>query len=170
MENKDFTLCLAQMSELSECLRVLSDGRRYQQSQGFIQWPEGYPSAEDVQEDIHACRAYVLKQNGHICAYFYIDFYDNAYPHIVGAWHSQAPYMVIHRVAIKEAFRGTGVSSVLFRIFEELAKSKGISNLRIDTHEKNIPMQKVLTKNGYAYCGTVVQGNGLRLAYDKILR
>ena len=170
MENKNFTLCLADISELSECLQVLADGRRYQQAQGFTQWPEGYPSAEDVQQDIQARRGYVLKADGVICAYFYIAFEDSAYPRIAGAWHSDAPYMVIHRVAIGEAFRGTGVSSVLFRIFEDLAKSKGIDNLRIDTHEENIPMQKVLAKNGYGYCGTVVQGNGLRLAYDKILR
>ena len=170
MENKDFTLCLAQISELSDCVNILADGRRYQQSQGFTQWPEGYPSVEDVRRDILDRRGYVLKSGGEICAYFYVDSFDKSYPDIQGAWHSDDAYLVIHRVAIGEAFRGTGVSGVLFACFESLAKSKGISNLRIDTHEENIPMQRVLRKNGYVYCGTVVQDNGPRLAYDKILR
>ena len=78
--------------------------------------------------------------------------------------------MVIHRVAIADGYRGKGVSDILFRSFEKLAVSKGISNLRIDTHEQNIPMQRVLARHGYAYCGTVMQNNGLRLAYDKLLR
>jgi len=170
MKNKDFTLEIAEISELSECLKVLSEGRAYQQFQGFTQWPEGYPSREDVLQDISARRGYVLKTDGVICAYFYIAFEDSAYPEIVGAWHSDAPYMVIHRVAIADGYRGKGISSVLFACFESLAQSMGISNLRIDTHQQNIPMQKVLSKNGYIYCGTVVQNNGLRLAYDKTLR
>ena len=165
-----FQLCSAQPSDLAECVKVLSQGRRYQQSQGFTQWPEGYPAEEDILGDMNALRGYVLKNQGIICAYFYIDFFDKSYAAIQGAWRSDEPYMVIHRVAIADGYRGAGVSSVLFRVFEDLARSKGIFNLRIDTHEKNIPMQRVLAKNGYTYCGTVMQDNGLRWAYDKILR
>ena len=170
MKNNGFTLALAEIAELSDCISVLADGRRFQQSQGFTQWPEGYPAAEDVKQDILTQRGYVLKDGNRICAYFYVDTYDSSYPDIQGTWHCEGDYMVIHRVAIADGYRGTGVSSVLFRAFEELARSKGISNLRIDTHESNIPMQRVLARHGYAYCGTVVQNNGLRWAYDKILR
>jgi hypothetical protein len=28
-------------------------------------------------------------------------------------------------------------------------------------------MQHVLEKNGFVYCGTVIQGNGDRMAYEK---
>ena len=170
MKNNSFTLSLAELSELSDCVAVLSDGRRYQQSQGFIQWPTGYPAQEDVKQDIFNRQGYVLKDKGRICAYFYIAFEDPSYPNIRGAWHSREDYMVIHRVAIADGYRGQGVSDILFRSFEDLAKSKGIHNLRIDTHENNIPMQRVLARHGYTCCGTVVQNNGLRWAYDKILR
>ena len=170
MKNNDFTLHLAELSELPDCLSVLADGRAYQQSQGFTQWPEGYPAEEDVAQDIMRQRGYVLKSNGIICAYFYIDFYDSAYRDIKGAWRSEEDYMGIHRVAIADGYRGKGVSDILFQVFENLAASKGIFNLRIDTHEQNIPMQRVLARHGYTYCGTVMQNNGLRLAYDKLLR
>ena len=60
MKNNDFALYLAELSELSDCLSVLADGRAYQQSQGFIQWPEGYPAEEDVKQDILNLRGYVL--------------------------------------------------------------------------------------------------------------
>ena len=78
--------------------------------------------------------------------------------------------MVIHRVAVADGYRGKGISDLLFESFEALAKGNGIYNLRIDTHEKNIPMQRVLARHGYTYCGTVMQNNGPRLAYDKLLR
>ena len=42
-------------------------------------------------------------------------------------------------------------------------------NLRIDTHRDNIPMQKVLKRNGFEYCGIIYLENGdERLAYQKI--
>ena len=170
MKNKDFTLSLADISELSDCIQVLADGRRYQQSQGFTQWPEGYPAEEDVRQDILDRRGYVLKDGSVICAYFYVDSFDKSYRDIQGAWHSDEDYLVIHRVAIADGYRGTGVSSILFRVFEDIARSKGIFNLRIDTHAQNKPMQQVLKKNGYSFCGTVIQDNGLRWGYDKILR
>ena len=170
MKNNSFTLSLAELSELSDCIAILADGRQYQQSQGFTQWPSGYPAEGDVTQDILAQRGYVLKDKDRICAYFYIDFQDSAYPDIKGAWHSEEAYMVIHRVAVADGYRGKGISDLLFESFEALAKGNGIYNLRIDTHEKNIPMQRVLARHGYTYCGTVMQNNGPRLAYDKLLR
>ena len=169
MKNNDFTLHSADISELSECVSVLSQGRAYQQSQGFIQWPDGYPSPEDVAQDIAAGCAYVLKNKGKICAYFYMAFTDPTYSRIQGAWRADSDYMVMHRVAIADGYRGTGLSSVLFGAFEDIARKNSIVNLRIDTHPENIPMQRVLGKNGYTYCGTVMQNNGLRLAFDKLL-
>ena len=41
-------------------------------------------------------------------------------------------------------------------------------NLRIDTHEKNIPMQRCLAKNGFARCGIIYLEDGdPRIAYQK---
>ena len=54
------------------------------------------------------------------------------------------------------------------KLCADFAKSK-YSNLRIDTHEKNTPMQTVIKRNGFVYAGIIICANGTpRLAYDWI--
>ena len=108
--------------------------------------------------------------DGVIAAYMYIGFDgDPAYPEIKGAWKHDGPYAVVHRIAIAPEFRGLGLGSVTFRLVEEFCKGKGFDLLRIDTDGANKRMQHVLEKNGFVYCGTVIQGGGDRFAYEKKL-
>ena len=43
-------------------------------------------------------------------------------------------------------------------------------HLRIDTHEDNIPMQKLLEKNNFVKCGIIYVGENKspRIAFEKI--
>jgi len=42
--------------------------------------------------------------------------------------------------------------------------------MRIDTHEDNLGMQKLLRSSGYTYCGVIYLTNGdKRLAFENIL-
>jgi RimJ/RimL family protein N-acetyltransferase len=42
-------------------------------------------------------------------------------------------------------------------------------NMRIDTHSNNLPMRRVLEKNGYQYCGIIyVRDGSERLAFQKL--
>ena len=44
-------------------------------------------------------------------------------------------------------------------------------DLRIDTHRDNIPMQKLLEKNGFVQCGIIHLSNGdERIAYEKVVK
>lgn len=165
-----YELVPAKLSDLAVCMNILDSGRSFQRQQGFTQWRDGYPAAADVQRDIHDGGAYLLTAAGRPAAYLYIGFDgDPAYPAIEGSWHFDEPYGVLHRVAISENFRGMGLSDVLFCLAGELVKSRGFGCLRIDTHEQNKRMQHVLTKNGFSYCGMVLQNGEPRLAYDKNL-
>ena len=78
-----------------------------------------------------------------------------------GSWKSDAPYAVIHRIAVKHHGKG-----IIDFCFNECFRLQG--NLRIDTHRDNIPMQKCLIRNGFEYCGVIYLANGdERLAYQK---
>ena len=166
-----YELVPAQPADLPVCMDILNAGREFQRAQGFVQWPDGYPPQADVAEDIRIGNGYVVKVDGCIAAYLYIGFDgDPAYPAIKGAWHHVEPYAVIHRLAIGTDFRGTGLTPVLFSLAEDFCRERGIFNLRIDTDEQNRRMRHVLEKNGFVYCGTVIQGGGDRLAFDKALR
>ncbi len=166
----EFTLVLAREDEISRCFQILNSARDFQREQGFVQWPDGYPPRSAIEEDVRAGKGYVIKADGEIACYMYIGLDgDPAYPAIKGAWHSDLPYVVIHRLAMAPEFRNKGLSAQAFRLIECFCKDVGISNLRIDTDEKNVRMQHILTKIGFRYCGTVIQGGGDRLAFDKQL-
>ena len=166
----NYELTLAQPGDFRRCMDILNAGREFQREQGFIQWPDGYPDEESVRGDLRDGLGYVLKVDGVIAAYMYIGFDgDPAYPEIRGAWKHDGDYAVVHRIAVADEFRGMGLASITFGLVEEFCKSKGFCILRIDTDDANKRMQHVLTKNGFSYCGTVIQGGGDRLAFEKKL-
>lgn len=165
-----YTLESAQQNDLQAAMDILNAGREFQRAQGFVQWPDGYPDEGSIREDLSTGKGYVLKADGKIAAYLYIGFDgDPAYPAIKGAWYHDEPYAVIHRMAISPEFRGQGIASVVFSLAEKFCAEQGANTLRIDTDAQNKRMQHVLEKNGFSYCGTVIQGGGDRLAFDKKL-
>ena len=160
----------AKTEQISQIMEILNGGREYQREQGFVQWPDGYPPVSAIEEDIQKGVGYVLLADGEVAAYLYLGFEgDPAYPEIKGEWHFPEPYGVIHRMACAKAYRGIGAVDRAFSLAEAICKAKGIATLRIDTDGQNKRMQRVLERNGYTYCGTVVQGGGDRMAFDKSL-
>ncbi len=166
----NITLEKATIQDISACAAILDSGRAFQREQGFVQWPDDYPNADSVFEDIKAGNAHVLKVDGEPAGYLYISFDgDPAYNVIKGAWRTQEPYAVIHRVAFDGKYRGIGLSKAAFSLAEKFILSHGVTSVRIDTHHQNKRMQHVLTKNGYVLCGEVQMRGEPRLAYDKLL-
>lgn len=166
----NYKLIPATQEDLPVCLEILDSGRAFQRAQGFTQWRDGYPAEQDVLRDIQNGGAHLLTVDNAPAAYVFIGLYgDPAYPAINGAWRFDEPYGVLHRVAISTDYRGIGLADILFSLSGDLVKEQGFHILRIDTHEDNKRMQHVLTKNGFSYCGTVLQNGEPRLAYDKKL-
>ena len=43
-------------------------------------------------------------------------------------------------------------------------------SIKVDTHEQNLSMQKLLRKNNFEHCGIIyLQDNSKRIAFEKIL-
>lgn len=109
------------------------------------------------------CVSFVCEENGRIAAAF--EFSDGPDPTYLvireGAWvNESAPYRVIHKLASY----GNGAG----RFCLDWCWSQ-FRNLRIDTHRDNIPMQALLKKCGFVYCGLIdTLHDGERLAYQKI--
>jgi hypothetical protein len=126
------------------------------------QWPEGYPGRIDAEEDIaHGHCFLVTDEAGPLAVFSFAAGPDETYVEIDGAWHSEAEYHVIHRVA---AVRGRGVARAIFSFAAERA-----DYLRCDTHDDNAPMRRALESFGFRECGTITVANGTqRIAYDWI--
>ena len=153
----------ATLAQLPEILKLYAQARMFMAQNGNPdQWGNAYPPEEMIREDIENGKSYVNLENGHIRAVFYFAVEeDPTYSYIEGAWLNDAPYGVIHRIAVGES--GKGVAAECIRFAYERC-----GNLRIDTHEKNIPMQGCLAKNGFARCGIIYLEDGdPRIAYQK---
>ena len=140
---------------------VYEHARAFMQANGnAAQWPDGYPGRIDAEEDIaHGHCFVVTDEAGPLAVFSFAPGPDETYAEIDGAWHSNADYYVIHRVA---AVRGHGVARAIFAFAAEHA-----DYLRCDTHEDNAPMRRALTSFGFRECGTITVANGTqRVAYD----
>ena len=155
----------ASPSMLEDVLRIYAEAREFMCECGNReQWRGGYPPESLVRADIECGRLYAVTDGGTPIAVFFFSLEaDATYARIYdGEWKNDAPYGVIHRVAVGSLGRGLGISSLIFSYCKEHA-----DNLRIDTHNDNIPMQKALAKAGFEYCGIIHLASGdVRLAYQ----
>ena len=86
---------------------------------------------------------------------------EPTYDRIDGAWLTDEPYGVIHRIASYPEDHG------IFAAIIDFAASR-YAHLRIDTHRDNRIMQHLIEKHGFTYCGIIWQEDGTeRLAYER---
>ena len=135
--------------------------RAFMQANGnATQWPDGYPGRIDAEEDIARGHCFLVSDDeGPLAVFSFAPGPDETYTQIDGAWHSDADYHVIHRVA---AVRGHGVARAIFTFAAEHA-----DYLRCDTHGDNAPMRRALRSFGFRECGSITVANDTqRVAYD----
>ena len=155
------------MSDLFRVMTIYESARAFMRDTGNAsQWGGTYPGKELISDDIANGRLYTVARGDELLAVFYFNVgEDPTYKEIYeGGWKSDAPYGVIHRIAVAENAHGMGLSRLCFDYCYEQC-----GNLRIDTHRDNIPMQRALAKSGFEYCGIIyLSGTEERLAYQKI--
>lgn len=156
------TVRKATFGDLEEILKIYEGARGFMRKNGNpTQWQGGYPYPEVVRADIESGVLHVIEEDGELYGVFaFIMTGDPDYANIDGAWLNDLPYAVIHRVA------SAGKKGGMLRVCIEYCLSKA-NNLKIDTHEDNIPMQNGLLRLGFARCGKVyLTRAGERIAYQ----
>ena len=151
--------------DLLEISEIYSSAKRYMAESGNPnQWnTENSPGIKTAREDMENGVGYVCERDGEIIAVFMFKIgEDSTYKTIYdGKWKNEAPYAVIHRIAVK--YHGQGI--VAFCFDECFSR---FPNLKIDTHKDNVPMQKALKKAGFHHCGIIHLENGEeRIAFQK---
>ncbi len=161
----------AQVSDIEAITLIMRQAVAQMLREGKQQWNEHYPTATHIGADINKGCGYVLANaEGDIVCYGAAVYSgEPAYDTLEGEWLSDLPYVVVHRIAVADGHKRRGLSTVFFRHVERQALARGVHSFRIDTNYDNIYMQKVLTKCGFALCGTVRYPQGERLAYEKLL-
>lgn len=155
----------ATVKDIERIAEIYAAARAFMRETGNpTQWSGGYPHRELTGCDIKEGKLYVVEKEGVLCGVFYFNIgVDPTYLKIDGAWGSDTPYGVIHRIASDGTARGVFGEALGFC-------KQQISHIRIDTHEDNTVMQSVLAKHGFKYCGTIYLANGdPRRAYELII-
>ena len=159
----DYQVRQAEQEDLPRILSLYDSARSFMRARGNGgQWGSTNPPPEKILGDLERNELYVLFDDRGIHGVFMFSLRgEPTYGEIAGAWHSDRPYGVIHRVA------GDG-SGGIFRA--AAADGAGFTDhLRVDTHEKNLPMQKAILREGFSLCGVIRLENGSeRLAYDRV--
>ena len=162
-------------SDIEIITSIFDEARQTIKKLGIDQWQNGYPSADVLRDDISLAQSYCVEEDNTICGSFAIILTgEPTYEKIFnGEWitgNSNKNYTAIHRVAISVVKRGSGISGKIISFAESVAKSHGHDSLRIDTHQGNVVMRRMLEKNGFQYCGIIYLESGEeRVAYEKII-
>lgn len=167
LKNQRFRL--AQKKDIDSILKIYLDGSNALKKDGVDQWQDEYvPSIKDINEHFEK-DLYVLEIDGEVVSTcVLVEGIDEEYENIEGKWHTQAPYISIHKVATSEKHKKKGYGRIMMNEIYEFAQEKKM-NLRIDTHEDNLKMIKFIKSCGYSYCGIVFLDGGKlkRFAYDR---
>ena len=162
----------ATLADLDRLMPIFDEARRTIAELGIDQWQNGYPQRSVIENDIKRRESFLCELDENICGTFVMllegeKTYDKIYG---GEWLTgdSQKYVAIHRVAIPVTYRGQGIAAKIIAYAEEYARKNGRSSLRIDTHEGNAVMRRMLEKNGFSYCGVIFLGSGdKRVAYEK---
>lgn len=160
------TIRKAELNDFGDILKILEHARKYMiENNNPNQWGDSYPTKEIIEEDIKNSIGYVCLDNennivGYFC--FYVGIEEDYNEIYEGNWLNNREYAVIHRIATNSNKKGVGGFCMRF-CFDKY------KNIRIDTSKDNIPMQKLLQKEGYTKCGIIkLRRNGKeRIAFQK---
>lgn len=159
-------------SDVNSIMNIIKQAQVYLKEQGVNQWQDNYPSVEIIRNDIVNKNGFVLLKDDDIVGTVAVSFdgektYESIYD---GEWISNHEYAVIHRIAIETNYKGLGLSSIIIKDIEKICLKKGVHSIKVDTHEDNLSMQKLLQKNGFLYCGIIyLEDKSKRVAFEKIL-
>ena len=150
--------------DIPAVMQIYAEARAFMRENGNpAQWREGTPEQELIEQDIRGGKSYVCVVGGETAAVFYFCVeQDPAYASIRGAWLDGGEYGVVHRLAKRTgAPKGIGAFCINWCFARH-------ANIKIDTHENNAPMRKLLANLGFAYCGVVrYPDGGERIAFQK---
>ena len=154
--------------DMGRMLEIYAYARAFMAAHGNPnQWgPTQWPPEALLRRDIESGDSYVCVHEGRVVGVFYFiqgrDI-EPTYARIVdGAWRDDSPYGVVHRIATDGTVKGVGAYCINWAY-------ERCRHLRIDTHEDNVVMQRLLQKLGFVRCGTIFvrEDNDPRIAYEK---
>ncbi len=160
------------VADVMSIMTLITEAQAYFKKSNIDQWQNGYPNDSVILNDIAKGCSYVLIKDDQVVATTVISFeVERTYDEIhEGQWLSEQPYAVMHRVAVSSELKGLGLGRVLIDATAKMCQAQGVWSIKVDTHEDNHAMQRLLTKSDFSYCGVIFLEDGAkRLAFETLL-
>ena len=175
-------------SDIEEILKIIEKAKIELKKLEIDQWQKGYPGRKAVENDIKRNISYVMEEIDEnkretenkisrkvVGTIALSPEREESYSKIEGKWITDDDYMVIHRLAVDSDVKNKGLGTKILEFSERVCIENKILSLKADTHENNEPMKRLLTKNGFSYCGLIYLDSGpdfgaKRIAYEKIIK
>ena len=158
--------------DIPSIMEMINDAKAALRTARVDQWQDGYPNEEIIKDDIERGIGHLVVEGNIPVGYGALKFgKEPAYARIYkGKWQSEEPYAVISRLVTHRDYKRKGVCGFMFNHFEMQCILNDTSWLRVDTHEKNAPMNKLIVKNGFTRSGAVyIRPKVERTAFEKKL-
>lgn len=153
----------AEKEDLNQIMAVYDAAKTFMIAQGNDnQWNNGYPQRSLIEEDIDAGQSYVCEEGGMIYGVFALIMGEDPTYALIenGEWKNERPYGTIHRIGSNGKRKG------IFKAAIDYCKTRS-NELRIDTHEKNTIMRRLIIENGFEERGIIHIADGTpRIAYQ----
>lgn len=175
-------------SDIEEILKIIEKAKIELKKLEIDQWQKGYPDRKAVENDVKRNISYVIEEIDEnkretenkisrkvVGTIALSPEREESYSKIKGKWITDDDYMVIHRLAVDSDVKNKGLGTKILEFSERVCIENKILSLKADTHENNEPMKRLLTKNGFSYCGLIYLDSGpdfgaKRIAYEKIIK
>lgn len=160
----------ATINDKKEVLKIYEQAKVFIKTFNSPQWQTGSPNEESFFADLKNSSLYVNVVDNKIVAVATLITDEPTYQNIKGAWLNEEESIVIHRIATSTDEQKKGHAKAFLTYINETLK---YNNIKIDTHELNIPMKNFLIKNGFILCGEITlfkEFDNKRLAYQKVFK
>ena len=148
------TIRLAILEDIPAIMQLVAAVVPIMQASGNFQWDNTYPNAQVFENDITLKQLWVADVNGEIGGITAITTDQYAEYTEVG-WDITETAIVTHRLAVSVNHRRQGIAKALLKQAENVAQSRGIKILRIDTNSNNKATRLHFPKLGYEFAGEI---------------
>lgn len=160
----------ATLRDYYDCVEIINKARQQMIDSGLHQWSEGYPSEDDILNDINNGVAQVITIEGKAVVYGAVILNgEPQYEALQGKWQTNGNYYVIHRFATLPEYQREGLAQTFIKKVKSLCEVERVPSIKLDTHVKNFKMVHLLASMGFCYCGIVDYGShGKRVAFEYV--
>jgi GNAT superfamily N-acetyltransferase len=165
------TIRLARKADIPKIMHLVSKVVPLMQAAGNFQWGNDYPNPEVFTKDIAISQLWVAELGDEVVGVSAITT-DQDPEYVDAGWDINDKAIVTHRLAVDPDRQGMGIAKALMVQAEEVARTTGITILRVDTNSENKATQALFPKLGYTFSGEIslAKRPGLRFfCYEKLL-